>query len=148
LTSLSVFAICCFRPFFSTIVFGRPDESQLILVMAISLAAVIAFNYLTELITALRMARKTAMVQFTNSMLFASFSVFLLFVWRREASALVAAYGLACFLQISTMIWYLRRRLPVATREFEAPVTSDQDRFWPRLLSFAAWVWVGNILYN
>ncbi len=57
LTSLAVLAVLLARPFFSTIVFGRPDEIQLMLVLAICLAAVIAFNYLTELLTALRMAQ-------------------------------------------------------------------------------------------
>ena len=27
-------------------------------------------------------------------------------------------------------------------------VNPDQDKFWSRLLSFAAWVWVGNLLFN
>jgi O-antigen/teichoic acid export membrane protein len=96
LTSLAVLAICLARPLFSTIVFGRPDEMQLMLVLAVCLSVVIAFNYLTELLTALRMARKTAVVQFINSILFASFSIVLLLAWRRQAMALVAAYGLAC----------------------------------------------------
>ena len=85
LTSLAVFAICMARPFFSTIVFGRPDELQLMLVLAVCLAVVIAFNYLTELLTALRMARKTAVVQFFNSLMFAGFSILFLFAWRKEA---------------------------------------------------------------
>src|SRR5215467_1843174 len=56
LTVLAVLTVCLARPFFSTIVFGRPDEIQLMLVLAVCLAVVIAFNYLTELLTALRMA--------------------------------------------------------------------------------------------
>jgi len=148
LTSLAVLAICLARPFFSTIVFGRSDESQLILVLAVCLAVVIAFNYLTELLTALRMARKTAVVQFFNSLMFAGFSILLLFVWRKQAVALVAAYGLACFLQIGGMAWYLRRQLRPTPLEPEAAVNPDRVDFWSRLLSFAAWVWVGNLLYN
>src|SRR5262249_38147298 len=101
----------------------------------------------TELLTALRMARKTAVVQFFNSLFFAGFSVLLLFAWHREATALVAAYGLACFVQIGSMFWYLRRQLrDVVTQP--ASGNSDQKDFWSRLLSFAAWVWVGNLLYN
>jgi glycosyltransferase involved in cell wall biosynthesis/O-antigen/teichoic acid export membrane protein len=149
LTALAVLGICLARPFFSTIVFGQPDEMQLMLVLAVCLGVVIAFNYLTELLTALRMARKTAVVQFINSILFASFSIVLLLAWKKQAMALVAGYGLACALQIGGMIWYLRRQLNALPAE-PAPAMEEsaQDDFWSRLLSFAAWVWVGNLLYN
>ena len=52
LAALALAGICMLRPLVSTIVFGHPDESQLVTVLAISLVSVIAFNYLTELITA------------------------------------------------------------------------------------------------
>jgi glycosyltransferase involved in cell wall biosynthesis/O-antigen/teichoic acid export membrane protein len=148
LTVLSVAAICTATSFFSTIVFGRTGEFQLMLVLAVSLAVVIAFNYLTELLTALRMARKTAVIQFFNSLMFAGFSVLFLLAWRQQAIALVAAYGLACFLQIGSMIWYLRRQLRTIPAAPIAVANGESADFWPRLLSFAAWVWVGNLLYN
>lgn len=148
LTVLAVAAICTATSFFSTVVFGRTGEFQLMLVLALSLAVVIVFNYLTELLTALRMARKTAVVQFFNSLMFAGFSVLFLLAWRQQAVALVAAYGLACFLQIGSMIWYLRRQLRTIPSAPVAAASSGPSDFWPRLLSFAAWVWVGNLLYN
>ena len=38
----------------------------------------------------------TAVVQFFNSLMFAGGSLLLLWAWHREATALVAAYGIAC----------------------------------------------------
>ncbi|HTQ40641.1 MAG TPA: glycosyltransferase [Pirellulales bacterium] len=148
LTAAVVSAICIARPWISTIVFGRSDEKQLVLALAICLAIVIAFNYLTELLTALRMARVTAVVQFFNSIMFAGFGIFLLFSWRTQAVSLVAAYGIACALQVAWMIWFLRRQWRLAPPESATIVDADSGKFWSKLLSFAAWVWVGNLMYN
>ena len=150
LTVLSVGLIISARSLFSTIVFGRSNETQLVVVLGISLVAVIVFNYLTELITALRQARVTAVVQFFNSVIFAGVSLLLLWSWRREATALVAAYGFACLVQIVGMLWFLRRQyraLP-ASQAADFSALPETDGFWSRLLPFAAWVWVCNLLYN
>ena len=148
LTVIAVSAICIARPWFSNIVFGRSDETQLVLALAVCLAIVIAFNYLTELITALRMARVTAVVQFFNSIMFAGFSILLLFYWRTAAVSLVAAYGVACALQIAWMIWFLRRQWRLTPPQAATQAEPGSDKFWSKLLSFAAWVWIGNLLYN
>ena len=56
LTMFSVGLIVTVPSLFSKIVFGRANETQLVVVLGITLAVVIAFNYLTELLTALRRA--------------------------------------------------------------------------------------------
>ncbi len=150
LTVLSVGLIVSARSMFSTIVFGRSNETQLVVVLGITLVAVIVFNYLTELITALRQARVTAVVQFFNSVIFAGVSLLLLWSWRREATALVAAYGFACLVQIVGMLWFLRRQyraLP-PSQVADCAALPETGGFWSRLLPFAAWVWVCNLLYN
>jgi O-antigen/teichoic acid export membrane protein len=148
LTILAVLTISFARPLVSTIVFGRTDETQLVLFLAGTLAIVIAFNYLTELLTALRMARVAGIVQFFNSLTFAGFSMLLLLAWHREATSLVVAYGIACALQIFWMMGYLRRQLRLAPADQLIHEDSGRPAFWSRLLSFAAWVWVSNLLYN
>jgi glycosyltransferase involved in cell wall biosynthesis/O-antigen/teichoic acid export membrane protein len=148
LTAMAVLAISFARPVVSEIVFGRPEELQLVLSLAISLAVVITFNYLTELLTAMRMARVTGIVQFFNSLMFAGFSVLFLVAWHQGAAALVAAYGLACALQIVWMLWYLRRKFRAMPADEAKARATERKAFWPKLLSFAAWVWVTNLLYN
>ncbi len=148
LTALAVVAISLARPLISEIVFGRSEETELVLFLAVTLAIVIAFNYLTELLTALRMARVAGIVQFFNSLAFAGFSVLFLLGWRREASSLVAAYGIACALQIGWMIWYLRHQLQYSPADAPADRSDERGAFWSKLLSFATWVWVSNLLYN
>ncbi len=148
LTAISVVLISFARPLVSLVVFGRADETNLVLFMAVALAVVIAFNYLTELLTALRMARVAGMVQFFNSLTFAGFGVLLLLVWQPEAAVLVTAYAIACALQIIWMLWYLRRQLQLAPPDSPSIEQGERPEFWSRLLSFAAWVWISNLLYN
>ncbi len=71
--------------------------------------AVIAYNFLTELLNALRLARVNAIVQFFNSLAFAGFSILLLLTWQQEAASLVTAYGLSCLVLIGGMLWFLGR---------------------------------------
>ena len=82
---------------FSKLYSAAPNETQLVVVLGITLVVVIAFNYLTELITALRMARVTAVVQFFQQSDVRRRSACCCFgAWQRDATALVAAYGIAC----------------------------------------------------
>ena len=53
------------------------------------------------------------------------------------------------------MIWFLRRawhdpaaRTPSLRGRGHGEAPLNVKNFWPRLLSFAAWVWVTNLLYN
>src|SRR5262249_53481642 len=71
-------------------------------------------------------------------------------------------YGIACITQIVWILWYLRGHwltgpstTPVnGINESSSPipesthVTQSNGGFWSRLLPFAAWVWVSNLLYN
>ncbi len=147
LTSLAVLAVCLARPFFSTIVFGRPDEMQLMLVLAICLAVVIAFNYLTELLTALRMAqdRRSAVHQQHSVCQFQYCAVACL-----AATSHGFGRGLRPGLCLTNRWNGLVSPPSIAPLPAEsAPAGArDQEDFWSRLLSFAAWVWVGNLLYN
>ncbi|HZZ30051.1 MAG TPA: glycosyltransferase [Pirellulales bacterium] len=142
------FALMCFAsPLLSKIVFGRSNDTQLVMAMAVCLIITIAFNYLTELMTALRMARITSVVQFLNSAIFMISSVALLIVWQRQAIAMVVAYGIAYVGLAVWMAWFLRSHwhTPLESRQIES---EKQDTFWPRLLSFAVWVWISNLLFN
>ncbi len=148
LTTLSVIAISLLRTQFSLLVFGETDKAQLVLVMVTSLVAVIAYNFLTELLNALRLARVNAIVQFFNSMAFAGFSILLLLTWQREAASLVTAYGLSCLVLIGGMLWFLGRLWQELPPDKAPSLQAASGGFWSRLLPFAAWVWVTNLLYN
>lgn len=148
LTALSVCAISLLRTQFSQLVFGQTGDTQLVLAMALALVAVIAYNFLTELLNALRMARVNAVVQFFNSLAFAGLSILLLLTWQREATSLVTAYGLSCLLLIGGMLWFLGRQWHELPPDEAVSPHTTSNSFWSRLLPFAAWIWVTNLLYN
>ena len=148
LTALSVALITIARPQFSLLIFGQTIETQLVIAVAMSLVAVIAYNFLTELLTALRLARVNAVVQFFNSLAFATFSLLLLITWRKEAVSLVTAYGLSCLVLIFGMLWFLHRQWRELPFDKPLEIAAENSGFWSRLLTFAAWVWVTNLLYN
>ena len=148
LTAVSVCAISLLRTQFSLLVFGETTETSLVFSMALALVAVIAYNFLTELLNALRLARVNAVVQFFNSLAFAGFSILLLVVWQKEAASLVTAYGLSCLVLIAGMLWFLGQYWHELPADRIPTPQTETSQFWSRLLPFAAWVWVTNLLYN
>jgi polysaccharide transporter, PST family len=152
LTVAAVIGIAVAAPQISQLVFGRADQTHLVLALAVSLAAVVVFNYVTELLTALRMARTMSVLQFLNSMLFAGLSIGLLLFWRNQAVAMVAAYGLACLLVVVGTLTIVLREWRNFAPDHVPPLPKGEGfatpAFWSRLLPFAAWVWVTNLLFN
>jgi PST family polysaccharide transporter len=150
LTVVAVVAIVIAAPQISQLVFGRADQTHLVLALAVSLAAVVVFNYVTELLTAMRMARTMSVLQFVNSFLFAGLSIGLLLFWKSEAVAMVAAYGLACLLVVAGTLYVMAKQWHGTTESHISPIeeASSRQAFWSRLLPFAAWVWVTNLLFN
>ncbi len=145
LATAAFFAIFLAREQFSRLVFGTPDGADLIVMMALSLLAVIAFNFLTESLTALRNIRLLSLMQLFNSLAFAAIGILLLFTWQQAAASVVVAYGIACCLSVVWVTWRLRGSLqkPPTTTE---PVT--RSAFWAKVAPFVAWVSVASLLAN
>ena len=110
-----------------------------------SLLAVIAYNYLTEMLTALRMVRVASVVQLVNTVLFALLSVGLVFGWRCDAAAIVVAYALSAALLVGPALFWFRR----TWRQIPEPVEPlSHGGLWGKLVPFAMSVWAVNLLYN
>src|SRR5262249_54507498 len=147
LTAMAAILIGTARPLFSQIIFGRANETSLVVGIAGCLAILIVFNYLSELLTALRLARATCVVQFFQSLLFAGFSILFLMTWQHEAVVMVVANAISYLLLSAGIVWFLRGKLRAISTERPAAAIQD-GAFWSRLLSFAAWVWITNLLFN
>ncbi len=117
----------------------------MVCLLAASLIAVVAYNFLTDMLTALRMVRVTSIVQFYSGMIFAVLSVVLLLGWQKDAAAVVVAYAVSCgALFVLTMIWFRG-----TWRQIEDPTDALSHRqLWSKLVPFAAWLWTVNLLYN
>ena len=127
------------------LLFKDAAATPMVHLLALVLVAVIVFHFLIELFTGMRQMRVVSAMQFINSLAFAVFGLGLIVFWQPSAAAVAAAYGLACAVTsviggavlIST--W---KKLPQTT------VVQESKAFWSKLLPFAAWVWVINLLAN
>jgi PST family polysaccharide transporter len=145
LAVFAVFAMLAAPEFIAQQVFGRADRASSVALLAAGLAAVIAYNYLTEMLTALRLVRVSSLVQFLNSLAFAALSVVLLALWRLDALAIVLAYAASCLLLVLAAITWLATHWSHLPRD---GAHLPRVEMWKKLLPFAVWVWVTNLLYN
>ena len=113
--------------------------------MAASLLAVVAFNFLTELFTALRNVRLVAALQLINSVAFAGLGGVLFLGWRSTADMAVAAYGGACLISVLIAGVWLGRMWPNLP---DGGPPLPHRALWTKLLPFAFWIWSGNVLGN
>jgi PST family polysaccharide transporter len=127
------------------LVFGDADQVHFVHVLVATLAAVIVFNFVIDLLTALRQIRAVAVMQFVSSFGFATFGVGLLLLTDLREEAVVMAYGAAALGAVIVGV-VLSRRL--CSGDLKQNEVLPHGQLWMRLLPFAAWVWMTNLLSN
>ncbi len=142
--SLAVGLVIWFAPQFSQLLFGSDDRTRLIYGIAICLAAIIIHHTLTSLLVALRLFRVVSVMNFLQSLMFAGFALGFLSM-NSSVESIVISYGTACLLaSLGAICW-----IWPALKEVKPPTDRlSQFDFWPRLLRFAFFVWVTNLLIN
>jgi len=137
-----VVTIVLFAPWFSQQMFGSADNVFLVRGISLCLIAVILHHTLTSMLTALRLFRVVTAVNFAQSLLFALVALALLLNDASVAS-IITGYGVGCVLaSLGGIAWVWP-----ALREVQQPTERmPQLEFWPRLLRFAFFVWVTNLL--
>jgi len=133
------------RAWFSRLIFGSDQYTGMVAWLAVCLAVVIAHNFLTALFISVRMYRFVTVLQFVQSLGFAVLSIGLLVVWPLGATSAVMAYAAATVLSAVGSVHWLRQLSAGETSKGE-PVA--QRAFWAKLLPFAGWMWVTNLLAN
>lgn len=145
LSVIAATAIAIFSEPFSRLVFGNASHQSTVLLMAGCLLLVIAYIFSTELFTALRLYRYSSLLQFLNSLTFATLAVGLLLGWQASVTSMLLAYAGACLLAVVLAV-YLAIQV---WRDEPAPEQGTPHRtFWGKLIPFAMWVWVANWLTN
>jgi O-antigen/teichoic acid export membrane protein len=130
-------------PKFSQLIFGRPDQRTLVILLAVSLSAVILHHFLEALFAALRKFRIVSTMHFFQSIFFAIISLSLLWYWRSAAESVIIGYGAACLISATgTLLLTASGIAEIAEPDDAIP----HAHFWPPLLQFAIWVWVTNFL--
>jgi len=128
----------------SWLIFADRSQTDVFAVALLALAAVVSFNFLVELLTALRQVRAVSLMQLANSLIFAVVAVTLLVTTALGARGILLGYAAACLLTSAAAGWRLRGW--ITARQEEAPLT--QFELWRKLAPFAAWLWVSDLLMN
>jgi polysaccharide transporter, PST family len=137
--------ICAAPRMVSDLIFGNPDQTELVLLLAGSLMFVIAYNYLISLFTALRCMWLVCGLELANSVCFAIVGVGLLLIVDCNSSSVVIAFGGASLVCSLGAVWWLRR----AWQSSPADIMPQAYRaFWLKLIPFSAWIMVNNLLTN
>ena len=141
-SSIAVGIVVWFAPQFSQLLFGTDDQTGLIHGIALCLAAIIVHHTLTSLLIALRLFRVVSVMNFLQSLMFACFALSFLAV-NRNVESIVMSYGVACLVaSLGTICWVWP-----GLKKVEHPTDRlPQFEFWPRLLRFAFFVWLTDLL--
>lgn len=132
------------REFFSWLIFLESGGGDLIVAVAVGVAAIVTFNFVYELLASLRQVRMASMMQFIQSVTFSIVGVAWLYIGGSLAG-LIGTFAAATILAIVPGLIYLRTRWQSsdpAGESFNAPA------MWRRLLPYAAALWVMNIITN
>ena len=139
---VGVLTVVLFAEYFSNMLFGATDRVALIRGIGLCLAGVILHHTIGSLLTALRLFRVVSAVNFVQSMLFAALALALLLSDASVASILIA-YGVGCFVAaVGGFLWICPGLKDIDYSQEPLP----QTHFWSKLLRFAFFVWVANVL--
>jgi PST family polysaccharide transporter len=143
ISSIAAIAILLvFAPQFSKLVFGTDGSVGSIYAIAACLAAVIVHHTLTSLLTAMRLFRVVTIMNFLQSILFAGLTLALL-TTHVSVLSIVGGYGIACVVASAWAIWWVA---PGMKGEVHSTTHIPHVAFWTRLLRFALFVWITNLL--
>jgi O-antigen/teichoic acid export membrane protein len=145
LAVVACLGILAARQWFSALVFGSRDRASMVVLAAVCLLAVIAYNFLVEMFTALRNIRLVSVMQLTNSVAFAILGTCLLLSWQCNAASVLAAYGGSCLIAAA----WAGYRLPRVWHA--APVVASAEShaaLWTKVVPFAGWVLLASVLMN
>ena len=137
-SALGVVVLWLAAPSISTLLFGSNDHVTLVRGISLTLCAVIFHHTLTALLVSLRMYRVVSAM----SLLFAAAALAMLTI-RPGVGAIVFGYGISCFTAtLAAFLWAWP-----GLRDLERPDKAlPHGDFWPKLLRFAFFVWVTNLL--
>ncbi len=145
LATATIVLFVCWGSFWAWLILGDAALAQTMRLLAMALVAVIVFNFVTELLTAMRKVRAVAIMQFVSSMLFAVLAVGLLSFTELRARAVIIAFGVASLVSVLVVIGPLR---DIRDEAVSNNVPLSQRSLWEKLVPFAAWIWVTNLLAN
>jgi O-antigen/teichoic acid export membrane protein len=129
---------------FSWLVYRDDATTRVVAWTVTALLAQIGYNVVYEVTLSLRQVRAISWMQFTNGVSFAVLSIFWLSLGS-DWAVLLASYAMACLLGMSVGIWSVWAN---CSQEFAQSGSMTHRELWPRILPFAAALWLTNLLTN
>ncbi len=145
MTLLAVGLLVCARDWCALLVFNRRELGDTMVWLALTLAAVIAFNSVVLLLIAVRLHKLVNKLQFFQSLGFALLSLILFECWRTSSTAAVVAFA------VSSLVCALYGLRHLAHVWRHAPSGDDplpHRAMWSKVVPFALWMWMTNVMYN
>lgn len=145
LTLIAVVAMFAVPQPLAWLLFGDREQWRLVWWLAGTLSAVLAFNSIMELLTAMRLVRIVSLLQMVNSFGFAIVGVGLLYLTTMREQAVIVSYGVGSLIAaiggalVLARFW---RDLPK-----DEPQLAPYD-LWAQLMPFATWMWISNLVGN
>jgi PST family polysaccharide transporter len=127
------------------LLFRDTAQASTIYTVAFALVSVIGFNYTIEGLTSLRQVKAVSWLRFLCGMAFITFSVLLLLCSQKSAISIVVGYGAACLVASLIGGYVLLKTLRETGSDSSCAKTSS---IWVKLLPFAGWLWLADLLAN
>lgn len=144
LGSIFFAVIMCKPSWFGWFVFLQPQSASLVYSVGIAVLAIIAFNFVYQLVSSLRQVRVASMMQFVQSVTFTLIGIAWLSIFG-GLTGLVYAFVAATIVSILPGVYSLITGWGGLLRTGEA---FDPPAMWRRLLPYAAAMWAMNVLTN
>jgi polysaccharide transporter, PST family len=128
----------------SWLVYRDDATTRVVAWTIVALLAQIGYNVVYEVTLALRQVRAISWMQFTHGVSFAILSI----IWLSQGAewaVLLATYAMACILGMSVGIWSVWAN---CSNELAHGRRMTHRELWPRILPFAAALWLTNLLSN
>lgn len=145
LMGLGGILVFTFRQQLAKLIFGDPHAVSLVLMTAVALVPTAIFAFGNELLVALRLSKSSSRGHFLRSLLFAAFTVILVFAWRKDAIAIIAACGLS----------YAVAVVPLGRRALRAIYDLPKDHTqlpvretWRALAPTIVLIWLADFMSN
>lgn len=129
----SVAGVCLARDWFAWFIYTDASLGTLVLCLAGALLAAIGFNFIVELLTALRQVRAVSLMQFASSLIFTAVGLVLLGGTRLGAQGIVVAFAVSYVLPCLAVLPYLSR-LKLGADAGSVPLSGHD--MWRKLLPF------------
>lgn len=139
---LAMFGIIWQAAAISRLLFGSESSLGLVQGIAIALGAVVFHHTLTALLVSLRLYRCVSAMNLAQSLLFAVTALSMLLV-KPGVGSIVFGYGVSSFLaSLGALAWSWPGLKSIDQPHEPLP----HGHFWPKLLRFAFFVWITNLL--